>query len=62
MRQEEERTELTKFIVALKYSRLTAQQKRTLKGQALGGDLKGALRGFQRLTEAKQDDMKRQVM
>lgn len=54
--------ELTKFIIALKYSRLTAQQKRTLKGQALGGDLKGAQKGFQRLTEAKQNDEKRQVI
>jgi hypothetical protein len=54
--------ELTKFIIAIKYSRLTAQQKRTLKGQALAGDLKGAQRGLQRLTEANQNDRKRQVM
>ena len=44
--------ELGAFIKALKRSRLTAQQRRTLKGQAIAGDLKGAQKGFQRLTEA----------
>lgn len=62
MWQEEEQTELTKFYMTLKYARLTKQQRKTLMGQALAGDLKGALKGFKRLTEAKQDDRKRQVM
>ena len=57
-----EQNDLAKFIIALKYSRLTAQQKKTLKGQALAGDLKGAQKGFQRLTEANQTNKKRQVM
>ena len=62
MRQEEEQTELTKFFMALKYARLTKQQRKTLMVQAIAGDIEGALKGFKRLTEAKQDDMKRQVM
>lgn len=62
MRREEEQTELAKFFMAVKYSGLTRQQKRTLKGQALAGDFKGALKGFQRLTEEKQNDTKRKVM
>lgn len=57
-----EQSELSKFIIALKRSELTAQQKRTLKGQALAGDLKGAQKGFQKLTEAKQNHQKRQVV
>ena len=57
-----EQNDHTKFIVALRRPKLTAQQKRTLKGQALAGDLKGAQKGFQRLTEANQTNMKRQVM
>lgn len=38
------------FLVQLRHSRLTGQQKNTLRGQALGGDLEGAWRGFERLT------------
>ncbi len=34
--------EINKFIKSLKTMPLTAQQRRTLKGQALNGDLKGA--------------------
>ena len=56
MTQKDERTELAKFFMAVKYSGLTRQQKRTLKGQALAGDLKGALKGLKRLTEAKQNN------
>jgi hypothetical protein len=62
MGHKEEQAELAKFFVVIKYSGLTRQQKRTLKGQALAGDLKGAQKGFQRLTEAKRNEAKRQVM
>ena len=44
--------ELGAFLATLKYSRLTHQQRRTLRGQALAGDLKGAQKGLQKLTEA----------
>lgn len=53
---------VNKFIRALRGSQLTAQQKRTLKGQALGGDLQGALKGYQRLLSAKKDNMEGRAM
>lgn len=34
----------------IKVSRLTPQQKRTLRGQALHGDIEGAWKGFERLS------------
>ena len=37
------------FLRQLKESRLTLQQKRTLRGQALNGDLNGARRGLEKL-------------
>ena len=49
---------INRFIKSLKGSQLTAQQKRTLKGQALGVDLQGALKGYQRLQSAKRQNMK----
>lgn len=49
---------INKFIKTLRGSQLTAQQKRTLKGQAVAGDLQGALKGYQRLLSAKKDNMK----
>ncbi len=41
------------FLKQLKYNRyqLTAQQYRTLKGQALAGDVAGAKKGLQKLSE-----------
>ena len=38
------------FTDLLKRSTLTEQQKRTLRGQALHGDLEGARKGYRRLT------------
>ena len=45
------------FLEELKQHRdtLTLQQLRTLKGQALAGDIIGARRGLARLTEARHD-------
>lgn len=37
------------FIRILRKSALTPQQKQTLRGQALNGDLDGAMRGYDRL-------------
>lgn len=41
--------EVNRFIRYLRYLPLTIQQKRTLKGQALSGDLDGAYRGLDTL-------------
>ena len=46
------------FIKYLKSLNLTKQQKRTLKGQALNGDLKGAKKGLARLLEVKANEVK----
>lgn len=37
------------FLKQLKFSGLTAQQKKTLRGQAIAGDLEGAKKGFYKL-------------
>jgi hypothetical protein len=39
-----------KFIKEIGRSPLTAQQKKTLRGQVLAGDVEGAKKGFERLT------------
>lgn len=36
------------------YGALTTQQLRTLRGQALSGDIAGARKGLERLLEAKE--------
>lgn len=43
----------TNFIRYLKTLNLTRQQKRTLRGQALSGDLEGARKGLAKLLEVK---------
>ena len=47
-------SDLWVFIQELKHSGLTPQQKRTLRGQAIVGDLEGAKKGFQTLMRRKQ--------
>lgn len=47
-------SDLHKFFKLLKYSGLPAQQKRTLRGQAVCGDLEGAKKGYERLMRAKE--------
>ena len=42
--------EITRFIKSLRYYRLTSQQRKTLRGQALDGDIAGAKTGLQRIT------------
>ena len=49
---------VNRFVKTLRGSQLTAQQKGTLKGQAVAGDLEGALKGYQRLLSAKKQNMK----
>lgn len=41
--------EIDRFIGRLKHYRLTKQQIRTLRGQALSGDLAGAQKGLARM-------------
>ncbi len=42
---------MQKFIKMVGKSPLTAQQKKTLRGQAIAGDLDGARKGFEKLME-----------
>lgn len=48
--------EVNRFIKSLKRTQLTAQQKRTLKGQAIAGDLKGAQKGMEALLRRQQQN------
>lgn len=50
--------ELQAFLMRLKHSGLPAQAKRTLKGQALKGDLEGAKKGFCKLSDAHKHTRK----
>lgn len=50
--------ELHLFLKRLKLSGLPVQAKKTLRGQALSGDLTGAQKGFYRLLEARQKSRK----
>lgn len=49
------RTELTKFMEMLKSNKgnLTRQQYRTVRGQALSGDLEGARKGLTKLLKRR---------
>lgn len=49
---------MKEFLVALKRAQITSQQRKTLRGQALAGDLEGAKRGLQRLLSIKESKMK----
>lgn len=52
-------TELTKFIKQLKQSNLTLQQFKTLKGQALSGDIAGAEKGLHKIKGGKHFEYNR---
>ena len=43
------RYEIDNFIKSLKHCHLTSQQIRTLRGQALAGDLDGARKGLEQI-------------
>ena len=45
--------EVSKFIRLLKKYKLSKQQRKTLKGQAISGDLEGAKKGLAKLLEVK---------
>ena len=42
---------VSEFIKSLKNTNLPKQQIRTLKGQALAGNIEGAMKGLDRLTK-----------
>ena len=51
------KTDTDKFIRSLNVPGLSRQQKRTLKGQALSGDLTGAIKGYTKIM--KKGEMKK---
>ena len=44
---------VSKFIRSLKKYKLSKQQRKTLRGQAINGDLEGAKKGLEKLTTEK---------
>lgn len=46
--------ELTRFIKSLRFYRLTCQQRKTLRGQALSGNLAGAKAGLQKIVHKER--------
>lgn len=42
-----------KLLKAIHKSPLTAQQKRTIRGQVLAGDVEGAKKGFEKLMRGR---------
>lgn len=49
MSRDKSKTEIDVFIKSLKNLPLTRQQKRTLRGQALAGDIDGATKGLNKI-------------
>lgn len=49
MSRDKRKTEIDMFIRSLKNLPLTRQQKRTLRGQAIAGDLDGATKGLNKI-------------
>ena len=49
--------EVQAFIRALKYHRLPSQQRKTLRGQALAGNLVAARKGLKRFINAGEKGM-----
>ena len=49
MSRDKRKTEIDVFIRSLKNLPLTRQQKKTLRGQAIAGDLDGAAKGLSKI-------------
>jgi hypothetical protein len=47
-------SQVTTFIKSLKDSNLTRQQIKTLRGQALSGDVDGAIKGLEKILKRKE--------
>ena len=45
--------EVSKFIRLLNKYKLSKQQRKTIRGQAINGDIEGAKKGLEKLTAAK---------
>ena len=48
--------ETDRFIESLKFYELTAQQRKTLRGQAIAGDLEGAQKGLQTILDRRENN------
>ena len=48
--------EKDRFIESLKFYELTAQQRKTLRGQAIAGDLEGAQKGLQTILDRRENN------
>lgn len=48
--------ETDRFIEALKFYELTAQQRKTLRGQTIAGDLEGAQKGLQTILDRRENN------
>lgn len=48
--------ETDRFIEALKFYELTSQQRKTLRGQAIAGDLEGAQKGLQTILDRRENN------
>ena len=49
MSRDKRKTEIDMFIRSLKNLPLTRQQKKTLRGQAIAGDIDGATKGLSKI-------------
>ena len=48
--------ETDRFIESLKLYELTSQQRKTLRGQAIAGDLEGAQKGLQTILDRRENN------
>ena len=48
--------ETDRFIESLKFYELKAQQRKTLRGQAIAGDLEGAQKGLQTILDRRENN------
>ena len=48
--------ETDRFIESLKFYELTSQQRKTLRGQAIAGDLEGAQKGLQTILDRRENN------
>ena len=48
--------ETDRFIESLKFYELTSQQRKTLRGQVIAGDLEGAQKGLQTILDRRENN------
>ena len=59
MSKDKRKTEIDVFIRSLKNLPLTRQQKKTLRGQAIAGDIDGATKGLNKIIKQAIQELKR---